>query len=201
MNGFAAMSCRCPRCYESRGEAATEKSYMRPVSKSGKAEASGNPESDPGLRAILNGTEIPTAYKIGYILNFYREPSFRAIEMDFGLTRPEIVILLALHFRDGITASEFCEFSGHLKAGVSRAVIALERKRLIRRRTDAADNRRQQLFLTDAGRTLYGRYIPALRAREEAMLACLSSTERRHFNRLLDKLAAHVPHWGSLSEL
>jgi MarR family transcriptional regulator, temperature-dependent positive regulator of motility len=89
----------------------------------------------------------------------------------------------------------------HLKAGVSRAVVALERKRLIRRRTDAADNRRQQLFLTDAGRTLYGRYIPALRAREEAMLACLSSTERRHFNRLLDKLAAHVPQWGSLSEL
>lgn len=172
---------------------------MRLISKSGNAEA--DLESDPGLRAVLNGTEIPTAYKIGYILNFYREPSFRAIETEFGLTRPEIVILLALHFRDGITASEFCEFSGHLKAGVSRAVIALERKKLIRRRTDAADNRRQRLFLTDAGRTLYERYIPALRAREQAMLACLSSSERRQFDRLLNKLAAHVPHWGSLSEL
>lgn len=172
---------------------------MRLISKSGNAEA--DLESDPGLRAVLNGTEIPTAYKIGYILNFYREPSFRAIETEFGLTRPEIVILLALHFRDGITASEFCEFSGHLKAGVSRAVIALERKKLIRRRTDAADNRRQRLFLTAAGRTLYERYIPALRAREQAMLACLSSSERRQFDRLLNKLAAHVPHWGSLSEL
>jgi len=180
---------------------ATKKSHMRPISQSGNAEATCDPASDPGLRTILNGTDIPTAYKIGYVLNFYREPSFRAIEMEFGLTRPEIVILLALHFRDGITASEFCEFSGHLKAGVSRAVIALEKKRLIRRRTDAADNRRQRLFLTDAGRTLYGRYIPALRAREEAMLACLSSSERRQFDRLLDKLAAHVPRWGSLSEL
>ena len=74
------------------------------------------------------GTEIPTAYKIGYILNFYREPSFRAIEMEFALTRPEIVILLALHSREGITAAEFCEFSGHLKAGVSRAVIALRNR-------------------------------------------------------------------------
>ena len=107
----------------------------------------------------------------------------------------------ALHFRDGITASEFCEFSGHLKAGVSRAVIALERKRLIRRRTDAADNRRQRLFLTNAGRTIYRSYIPALKAREKAMLACLSSSERQQFDRLLDKLALHVPHWGSPSEL
>ena len=174
---------------------------MRPISKTVNVEAASDAESDPGLRAILSGTDIPTAYKIGYILNFYREPSFRAIETEFGLTRPEIVILLALHFRDGITASEFCEFSGHLKAGVSRAVIALEKKKLIRRRTDTGDNRRQLLFLTAAGRDLYARYIPALRAREQAMLSCLSAAERKQFDRLLDKLSAHVPQWGSLSEL
>ena len=156
---------------------------------------------DAGLRAILGGTEIPTAYKIGYILNFYREPSFRRIEAEFGLTRPEIVILLALHFREGITAAEFCEFSGHLKAGVSRAAIALEKKGLIRRVTDTADSRRQRLFLTDAGSELYKRYIPALQTREAAMLACLSGAERKQLDRLLDKLAAHVPDWGSASEL
>lgn len=171
---------------------------MRPIVKSDTPDAT---DSGPGLRAILNGTEIPTAYKIGYILNFYREPSFRAIETEFGLTRPEIVILLALHFREGITASEFCEFSGHLKAGVSRAAIALEKKGLIQRQTDTADSRRQLLFMTEAGRQLYGRYIPALAAREQAMLSCLSVAERRQFDRLLDKLAAHVPQWGSLSEL
>lgn len=179
---------------------ATKKSYMRPILKDG-IERDGGEAGDDGLRAILSGTEIPTAYKIGYILNFYREPSFRAIEAEFGLTRPEIVILLALHFREGITAAEFCEFSGHLKAGVSRAVIALEKKALIRRQTDASDSRRQRLFLTDAGRALYNRYIPALKAREAAMLACLTAPERKQLDRLLDKLAAHVPNWGSLSEL
>lgn len=159
------------------------------------------PPAQDSLRAILGGTEIPTAYKIGYILNFYREPSFRRIEAEFGLTRPEIVILLALHFREGITAAEFCEFSGHLKAGVSRAAIALDKKGLIRRVTDVADTRRQRLFLTDAGRDLYSRYVPALKAREVAMLACLSGSERQQFDRLLDKLSAHVPDWGSASEL
>ena len=51
------------------------------------------------LSDILDGTEVPVAYKIGYILNSYREPSFRAIEADLGLTRPEIVLLLALLFQ------------------------------------------------------------------------------------------------------
>ncbi|MDX3806391.1 MarR family winged helix-turn-helix transcriptional regulator [Bosea thiooxidans] len=160
------------------------------------------PASQVGaLRDLLGGTDIPTAYKLGYILNFYREPSFRRIEAELGLTRPEIVILLALHFREGITAAEFCEFSGHLKAGVSRAAIALAKKELITRVTDQSDSRRQRLFLTDAGRDIYRRYAPALKAREAAMLACLSHAERRQLDGLLEKLAAHVPDWGSTAEL
>lgn len=174
---------------------------MRPILNDGSLESNADEQPDPGLRVLLGGTEIPTAYKIGYVLNFYREPSFRAIEMEFGLTRPEIVILLALHVHQGITASEFCEFSGHLKAGVSRAVIVLEKKGLIRRQTDPQDNRRQLLFITDAGREMYGRYIPMLRAREKAMLECLTKSERRQLDRLLDKLGAHVPDWAKASEL
>jgi DNA-binding MarR family transcriptional regulator len=175
---------------------ARKKSNMRPIPQGDDHE----PEAER-RRAILDGTAIPTAYKIGYILNFYREPSFRAIEMEFGLTRPEIVILIFLTVRDGASASEFCEFSGHLKASVSRAVILLEKKGLVRREPDRADSRRQLLYLTAEGRALYERYIPMLQAREAAMLACLSGEERAEFGRLLDKLAAHVPQWGFASEL
>ena len=178
-----------------------KKSHVRPKSPSAGPPTEATGQSEPDLRGILSGTEIPTAYKIGYILNFYREPAFRAIETEFGLTRPEIVILLALHYREGISASDFCEFSGHLKAGVSRAVIAMEKKGLVRRETDERDSRRQRLFLTGAGRALYRRYIPALREREARMLSCLSGTERQQLDRLLDKLAAHVPQWGSVSDL
>ena len=151
--------------------------------------------------AVLGGTEIKIAYKIGYILNFYREPSFRRIEMQYGITRPEIVTLIFLNFREGVTASDICEFSGHLKANISRGIIALERKKLLRRETDPADNRRQLLYITAAGRELYAKYIPALREREHAMLTCLTAAERRTFESLLDKLAAHVPQWATPGEL
>jgi MarR family transcriptional regulator, temperature-dependent positive regulator of motility len=148
------------------------------------------------IKGILNGTTIPTAYKMGYVLNFYREPSFRAIEARLGITRPEIVTLIFLSYREGITASDICEFSGHLKPNVSRAVIALERKGLIRRAADGGDQRRQLLFLTEAGRRLHARFMPMLEARERAMLACLSTKEREQFERLLNKLSEHTPGWA-----
>jgi DNA-binding MarR family transcriptional regulator len=154
-----------------------------------------------GVAGVLGGTEIRIAYKIGYVLNFYREPSFRRIEMEFGITRPEIVTLIFLNFREGVTASDICEFSGHLKANISRGIIALEKKKLLRREADPADNRRQFLFITPAGRALYARYIPALRERERAMLACLTQQEKRTFELLLDKLASHVPQWAAVGEL
>ena len=42
------------------------------------------------LSDILDGVSIPFAYKLGYMINTYREPSFRSIEARHGLTRPEI---------------------------------------------------------------------------------------------------------------
>lgn len=147
------------------------------------------------LKGILNGTAIPTAYKMSYLMNFYREPSFRAIEAEYGLTRPEIVTVIFLSYRDGISAAEICEFSGHLKPNVSRAVIALDRKGLIRRAPDPDDQRLQLLYLTQEGQAMYGRFMPLLVAREQAMLACLTAREREQLGRLLDKLADHVPDW------
>jgi MarR family transcriptional regulator, temperature-dependent positive regulator of motility len=158
-------------------------------------------EQSTNIESILSGTTIPTAYKMGYVLNHYREPSFRAIEREYGITRPEIVMLIFLVHREGITANDICEFSGHLKASMSRAAIALEKKELIDRRADTTDQRRQLLFLTKEGRQLHARFMPTLEARERAMLACLSARETEQFERLLNKLSNHVPDWASADAL
>jgi DNA-binding MarR family transcriptional regulator len=176
-------------------------SHIRPSTRARRRETEAAASPAAEVRAVLNGTEIPTAYKMGYVLNFYREPSFRAIEMEFGITRPEIVTLIFLHHREGVTARDICEFSGHLKANISRGSIALERKGLIRRIPDSVDSRRQNLFLTEKGRALYRRYIPRLKQRENAMLSCLRPSERKLFASLLDKLALHVPRWGAADDL
>jgi len=150
------------------------------------------------LNDILDAVAIPTSYKIGYMSNYYREPSFREIERALGLTRPETLSLIFLCFRDGITVTDICEFSGHLKANISRAVIALEKKGLIDRRPHDGDQRRQLLFMTAAGRALHDRFMPGLAQREADMLKCLSKAERQQLDDILRKMCAHARSWSKL---
>ncbi len=149
------------------------------------------------LSDILHDVAIPFAYKMGYLTNNFREPSFRAIEARHGLTRPEILSLIFLYHQDGISASDICDFSGHLKNNISRAVSALERKKLIRRKVDQQDQRRQLLFITAEGRRQHDAFMPGLLEREKAMMACLSDAERTQLDSLLRKLCAHTPGWSS----
>jgi DNA-binding MarR family transcriptional regulator len=150
------------------------------------------------LSDILDGVSIPMAYKMGYIINSYREPSFRAIEKKHGLTRPEILSLIFLCYRDGIAAADICDFSGHLKTNISRAVTALEKKGLIRRTLHADDQRRQLLYITKKGRALHDVFMPGLELREQDMMQCLSTREREQLDKLLGKLCANAPAWNML---
>ncbi|MGB6105154.1 MAG: MarR family transcriptional regulator [Pusillimonas sp.] len=150
------------------------------------------------LSDILDGVSIPMAYKLGYMINSYREPSFRAIESEYGLTRPEILSLIFLYFRDGIAATDICDFSGHLKANISRAVTALEKKGLISRSPHPDDQRRRLLYITKAGRKMHDRFMPGLELREHDMMACLTQGECDQLARLLRKLCAHAPTWSAL---
>ncbi|RYE74263.1 MAG: MarR family transcriptional regulator [Hyphomicrobiales bacterium] len=148
------------------------------------------------LDDILDGVAIPFAYKLGYMIHSYREPSFRAIEAAHGLTRPEILSLIFLYYRDGISAADICDFSGHLKNNISRAVTALESKGLVRREADPQDLRRLVIYITPAGRDRHDQFMPGLQRREAAMTACLSAAERQTFDALLRKLCAHGPTWN-----
>lgn len=152
-------------------------------------------DRDQDARQIFEEVSIPIAYKLGYLSNNYREPSFRAIESEYGLTRPETLTLIFLAVMDGSTATEICEHSGHLKTNISRAVTTLEGKGLIRRAPSADDQRRQHLYLTAKGRELHARFMPKLNAREHAMMGCLTKAEYAMFEELLGKLCAHVPKW------
>ena len=148
------------------------------------------------MRDILNDIEIRIAFKLGYLQNFYREPAFRAIEVEYGIKRHEILTLIFLGFQDGVTATEICEFSGHLKTNIIRAIHDLNRKSMLRREEDAQDRRRQLLFLLPKGREVVASFMPALMERERWMLEPFSKREREQFERLLDKLTGHVPQWA-----
>ncbi len=153
------------------------------------------------LSEIIDGVSIPFAYKMGYMINSYREPSFRSIEAKFGLTRPEILTLIFLYHRDGISASEICDFSGHLKNNISRAVTALEKKALIKRESHPKDQRRLVLLITKEGRKMHNLFMPGLKKREATMMACLSKDEQATLENLLRKLCANSASWRDIEHI
>jgi DNA-binding MarR family transcriptional regulator len=82
-----------------------------------------------------------------------------------------------------------------LKTNITRAVVDLEKKGFLRRRTDSTDQRRQLLLITSEGRRVRAEFMPMLQEREAWMLSALNRRECEQFEVLLNKLARHTPNW------
>lgn len=90
----------------------------------------------------------------------------------------------------------------------AKVVHALERRKLIRRRTDAHDRRTKRLFATEEGRRLALAMNGAVERARERIVAPLAPQERRAFLKLLEKVVernnefSRVPFaWDALTRL
>ena len=94
----------------------------------------------------------------------------RSVYADkYGLTIPEWRVLATLGQYETITATAIGRHSAMHKAKVSRAVQQLDARHWISRTANPADRREEALGLTAAGRKVYGRIIPDMKAFEAAM--------------------------------
>ncbi len=91
-----------------------------------------------------------------------------------------------------ISANQVARKGALDKVAVSRAVARLLERGLLTRHTDPSDRRRSVLALSDAGALLHQQIAPAAIEREAELLAVLSDGEKQEFNRLIDKLFAHL---------
>lgn len=148
------------------------------------------------LAAILHRNPIPFAYRINYLANFYVGPLVRAMESSHRMTRPEWIVLFCLHQRRGMNAQQISNVTGQPKTSISAAIKQLMKKRLISRKTDAEDRRRQVVHVTEAGGKAYEQILEGFMAREAEMIKCLSKKERETFLALLNKLISNSPAWA-----
>lgn len=145
---------------------------------------------------ILDATPIPVAYRMAFIINFYREPLIRRMERDTGLIRPELTVLICLSFRSALNARDICEITEQPSNTVSRAVASLVGKGFVTSARDAVDTRRNVLAITEAGQAVHDRVMATFEAAECAMLETLEPEEVATLTRLLDKLARDVDRWA-----
>ena len=152
-------------------------------------------ENSVDIQELANRSTIPFAYRMAYVINWYREPLLKQIESDFGFSRPEWTVLLCLSLGDTMISKDIARITGQPRNSISRAVERLVSKRLIRRSCHGDDRRKSYLDSTERGQALFQEMVVRFEARERQMLSALSAAEQVTLDRILNKLTANVPRW------
>ncbi|WP_298923755.1 MarR family winged helix-turn-helix transcriptional regulator [uncultured Ramlibacter sp.] len=126
--------------------------------------------------------------RFNYLSLRYNTPLYGWVEQEFGLSRPEFVVVYCLGIMDGVTASEIANSTAFPKNTLSRAVNRIAKLGLIRRMEGATDRRQQKLSLTPKGRAVLDKAMPRFRALEAEMLAPLSLVEQETLSALMAKV-------------
>jgi len=106
----------------------------------------------------------------------------------FGLSITEWRIMAVLGEYPGVSADEVSSKTQIEKSIISRAVQKLLSRHLIEREVDATDRRRQNLQLTKTGQDVYGQIVPVSYGYENSLLECLSNSEIKQLDTLINKL-------------
>jgi DNA-binding MarR family transcriptional regulator len=114
------------------------------------------------------------------ITNRYLAPVHAAIEDRYGLTRDDVAVIVHLSSASA-TAQEIVRHTGRPKNSMSRSVVSLEQRGIVRRRPHPMDGRAAVLELTAKGRKLPAVLANAFGAADERLLEGLTDRERATF--------------------
>ena len=107
----------------------------------------------------------------------------------YGLDIPEWRVLATLGFRnDACNAQYIAHCTRTHKSTISRAVTALMTRQLVERVENQDDRREFALRMTRKGKALYEELIPRLKRKEQEIMGCLSTQERKDFALMLGKI-------------
>lgn len=128
-----------------------------------------------------------------YLLNRAAEASSLEFQLyyrdTYAMLRTEWRVLFHLWHYGNMTAKEICTRTGLHKTKVSRAVVALERKRFLSRDKMAHDRRNELLTLTTEGTTVATDLTEAAARFDAKLLSEFSQAEQDILRKCLKKLS------------
>ena len=149
------------------------------------------------LETKLWDNPCPFAFRINYLALLYNTPLYKWIENQYGLKRPEYVVLYSLALTNGGNACDISKTSGFPKNTLSRAIKVLESNGYLNKRSKKpGSGRRQALYLSEEGWKLIKETIGIFEKQEKRMLKNLSSGERQILFELLSKVVLDSQDWA-----
>jgi DNA-binding MarR family transcriptional regulator len=127
-------------------------------------------------------------YRLNVLAAAVSEGLARVYSERFGLDIPGWRVLATLGQFSEATATQIGAHSRMHKTKVSRAVAALEARRLISRHANPGDKREAFVALTVEGRRIYAEIVPLALAYQREVLAALPREDVRRLDGLFEAL-------------
>ena len=133
------------------------------------------------------------SYRLHKVANLLSRGAELRYKREFGVSLWEWRTLALLGAASApLSLNHLAHAAGIHKSQMSRVVSALTERKLVERSANAADGRGVHLELSRAGRRLYSGLIEAASERDAAFRRCLSSEEKKVFEKALAKLAGRA---------
>jgi len=118
---------------------------------------------------------------------------FHARVRAAGLRVPEWRVLACLNDRDGAMITRLARFALIEQSRLTKIIIQMGERGLIRRQGDPQDRRRVRVYLTDEGRALAKRLVADARVHEQQLLQMLEGGDgariKQSLGSLIERLA------------
>jgi DNA-binding MarR family transcriptional regulator len=131
-------------------------------------------------------------YRLNVVTSLVSQALSRIYVDRYGIGVPEWRILVTLGEFETMTAKAIGAHSHMHKTKVSRAVTALEQRKLVVRRENRADRRETYLSLTPAGRAIYRELAPGALEFARRLFETVDAADRAAFERAIDRLTEHA---------
>ena len=146
----------------------------------------------PDPDEFLERVEFRDAALLFFVTSAIIEPAYEAVKRDFGIIRPEYMLLLCLSHYPVLTAQDVSRLTGRPRNSISRAVHRMVAEGHIERAPDPDDGRQARLTITASGRALHEKIAARMAERQDETLAGLTPAERQALSGLLQRAARHA---------
>ncbi|AAV94745.1 MarR family transcriptional regulator [Ruegeria pomeroyi] len=137
------------------------------------------------------GLEGYAPYLMNRIMGRYNA-NLRKEMTALGLSTAKMRALAILSAKDGLPIGTLGIFAVVEQSTLSRALDGLQADGLVRREVDSDDQRSSRVYLTPAGRAVYDRLWPHMRASHDRMFQGITPQERQAFLATLNKMLANI---------
>ncbi len=133
-------------------------------------------------------------FQVSVLSNLIARPFYTAIGRQAAISLNDWRLMIVIANHPGMSQSEIVHATGFNKSNVSRQLNNLDK--YVRLEPHPLDNRKQAVYLTEAGWETYRQNIPSLLWRQRLLEGSLPPEELAQFQKTLRKLILAARQWA-----